>query len=181
MARPKGSVVAAADRRMREARERWLLRGEGTLAEFAEAMDAFSRWDLEHGHTTATGATGLPDLEEYDLDRARDAPEELPGPTVGVGGADPPPVPEEAGSAPSTPIRRPPDGDGESTARLLDPVTPPRIEGVHDDDVPLELLETPAETDRLALLDVELRPQWDAAVEAEAVEAFTRPEPPDGT
>lgn len=122
MARPKGSVVAAADRKMREARERWLLRGEGTLSEFGEAMGEYARWDLEHGHQTSTGATGLPDLEEYHLGRARDEPEELPDPSVGAGGDDRPSTPAEAGSAPSTLIRRSPDGDGESTARLLDPV-----------------------------------------------------------
>lgn len=122
MARPKGSVVAAADRKMREARERWLLRGEGTLEEFGRAMAEYREWDELHGHTTATGATGLPELEEYHLERARDEPEELPDPSVGAGGDDRPSTPAEAGSAPSALIRRPPDGDGESTARLLEPV-----------------------------------------------------------
>lgn len=121
MARPRGNVVAAADRKMREARERWLLRGEGTLAEFAEAMDEFTRWDELHGHTTSTGATGLPDLDEYPSDMARRSRADGQGGGV-VAEGDAPELPVEAGRAPSAAIRGPLAGVGESTARPRDPV-----------------------------------------------------------
>lgn len=109
-------TLEAADREMRAARARWFDRGEGTLAEFGAAMDAYARAVAEARWPGVFG-----DVEEYHPVEARRAREELPERSVEAEG-DAPTLPVEAGRAPSTMIRDPLAGTGESTARLRDPV-----------------------------------------------------------